>query len=185
MAIILASQSPRRKELLKFITEDFRVEVSNADESINASLSPEDTVIYLSGIKGEAVFRNNPDDCVISADTIVVLDGKILGKPRNEEEAFDMLYALSGKSHEVFTGVSIFTKNKKISFAERTEVKFCALTKEEINSYIASGEPFDKAGGYGIQGRGSVMIEGINGDYYNVMGLPVSRLARILREEGI
>ncbi len=185
MAIILASQSPRRNELLKFITEDFTVEVSNVDESCSPSLTPEETVKYLSTIKGEAVFNNHPDACVISADTVVVLDGKILGKPHDKEEAFSMLNSLSGKVHQVFTGVSIFRKEKKICFAEKTEVKFCELTAEEINNYINTGEPFDKAGGYGIQGKGSVMIEGINGDYYNVMGLPVSRLARILREEGI
>lgn len=185
MALILASQSPRRRELLKYITEDFSVKVSLADESLSEKLSPRDTVIHLARIKGEAVAENHPDDTVISADTIVVSKGEILGKPHSEQEAFSMLSRLSGNTHSVFTGVYIISGDKKISFAEKTEVTFARLSEEEIKSYIASGEPFDKAGGYGIQGKGSILITSISGDYYNVMGLPVARLYKELKENGI
>ena len=182
MALILASKSPRRQELLKFITEDFTVQVSNVDESVSGTLTAEETVLQLATIKGEAVYSQHPSDTVISADTIVVLDGRILGKPHSEEEAVEMLSALSGRTHTVFTGVYITDGNKSISFAEKTQVMFNELSSEDIDKYIKSGEPFDKAGAYGIQGKGSVMIEKINGDYYNVMGLPVSRLNKILKE---
>ncbi len=185
MAIILASASPRRKELLKFITDDFTVKVSDADETTDPSLPPEETVKSLALIKGEAVASDFPADTVISADTVVVLDGKILGKPKNHEDAFSMLSSLSGRAHEVFTGVCIISGDKKICFAERTEVIFYELTKEEILSYIATGEPSDKAGAYGIQGKGSVLVKEIHGDYHNVVGLPVSRLIRILKENSL
>ncbi len=185
MALILASQSPRRKELLGYITEDFTIKVSDADESFDPSLSPEEIAKTLASVKGEAVFSLYPEDTVISADTIVVLGERILGKPHSEQEAFSMLKSLSGKSHTVFTGVCILSGDKKICFAEKTEVNFCALSDDDINSYIASKEPFDKAGSYGIQGKGSVMISSINGDYYNVMGLPVARLNKALKENGL
>lgn len=185
MALILASASPRRKELLGYITQSFTVKVSDAEEVCNPSLSPEETAKELARIKGMTVSRLCPDDTVISADTIVVLDNDILGKPRSREQAYSMLRSLSGRTHLVYTGVFIKTENKEISFAEKTEVSFCPLTDEEIYSYIDSGEPFDKAGGYGIQGKGSLMICSINGDYYNVMGLPVSRLYTYMKENGI
>ena len=185
MAIILASASPRRKELLKFITEDFTVKVSDADETTDPALTPEETVISLACIKGETVASVCPGDTVISADTVVVLDGRILGKPENPEDAFSMLSSLSGRSHEVFTGVCIISGDKKISFAERTEVVFYELTRDEILSYIATGEPSDKAGAYGIQGKGSVLVKEIHGDYHNVVGLPVARLNRILKENSL
>ncbi len=185
MALILASKSPRRKELLGYITENFTVKVSDAEEKCDPSLSPEEIVIKLAELKGEAVKSICPRDTVIASDTVVVLGKAILGKPHSPEEAFSMLRSLSGKTHEVFTGVCILHEDKKISFAERTEVNFCELTDEEINDYIATGLPFDKAGAYGIQGKGSVMISSINGDYYNVMGLPVARLNKVLKENGI
>lgn len=182
MAIILASASPRRRELMKFITEDFTVKVSDVREVTDPDLSPEETVKSLAVIKGEAVAGNCPGDTVISADTVVVLDGKILGKPKNEEDAFSMLCALSGKTHEVFTGVCIIHGGKKTVFAERTEVSFYSLSDEEIRAYIATGEPSDKAGAYGIQGKGCTLVKSINGDYNNVVGLPVSKLYRIMKE---
>lgn len=185
MAVILASQSPRRKELMGFITEDFTVKVSDAEEVTDPSLSPEETVKALAVLKGEAVAESHPDDTVISADTIVVLDGKILGKPKNRDDAFRMLSSLSGKIHTVYTGVCVIAKNKKLCFADKTEVTFYPLSDEDINSYIETGEPFDKAGAYGIQGKGSIMIKGIFGDYYNVMGLPVARLNRLLKENSL
>ncbi len=185
MAVILASQSPRRKELMGFITEDFTVKVSDAEEVTDPSLSPEETVKALAVLKGEAVAESHPDDTVISADTIVVLDGKILGKPKNRDDAFRMLSSLSGKIHTVYTGVCVIAKNKQLCFADKTEVTFYPLSDEDINSYIETGEPFDKAGAYGIQGKGSIMIKGIFGDYYNVMGLPVARLNRLLKENSL
>lgn len=185
MAIILASASPRRRELLKFITEDFTVKVSDADETTGPALSPEETVKNLALIKGEAVAESCPSDTVISADTIVVLDGEILGKPKNSDDAFSMLSSLSGRTHEVFTGVSVIAGEKKLCFAERTEVTFYPLSEEEIRSYIKTGEPSDKAGAYGIQGKGSVLVKSINGDYHNVVGLPVARLYRLLHENSL
>ncbi len=185
MALILASQSPRRKELLAYITPDFTIKVSEADETLDGSLSPEEAVKYLARIKGEAVAKDFGNDTVISADTIVVSDNTILGKPHSPEEAFAMLRRLSGRTHSVFTGVCVISHDKKICFCEKTLVTFTELSDEEINAYIQTGEPFDKAGGYGIQGKGSVLISSINGDYYNVMGLPVARLNRILKENSL
>lgn len=185
MAIILASASPRRKELLSFITTDFIVRISDADESTVKELSPEETAKTLAAIKGDAVSELYPDNTVISADTIVVLKDKILGKPHSREEAFSMLSSLSGQTHTVFTGVQIISNGKKTVFAEATSVTFYPLTETEINAYIDTNEPFDKAGAYGIQGKGSLLIKEISGDYYNVMGLPVAKLARIMRENGI
>lgn len=185
MAVILASASPRRKELLSYITEEFTIKVSDADESCDPSASPEEIVKALARIKGEAVHSLYPSDTVISADTVVVLGKDILGKPHSSEEAFLMLKSLSGKTHSVYTGVFIIHGEKEFSFAEKTDVTFCELSDDEINRYIASGEPFDKAGAYGIQGKGSTMISSINGDYYNVMGLPVAKLNRVLKENNI
>jgi len=185
MSVILASASPRRRELLKFITEDFTVKVSDVREVTDPDLSPEETVKSLAVIKGEAVAGNCPGDTVISADTVVVLDGKILGKPKNEEDAFSMLSSLSDRTHEVFTGVCIIRNGEKTVFAERTEVTFYSLSDKEIREYIATGEPADKAGAYGIQGKGCTLVKSINGDYNNVVGLPVARLNRILSENGL
>ena len=185
MSIILASQSPRRKELLGYITENFTVKVSDVEEVTDTAQSPEEIVISLARIKGEAVFADNKSDTVISADTVVVLDGKILGKPHSREEAYEMLSSLSGRTHTVFTGVCVFSQDKVFSFAEKTQVQFCPLTENDINAYIETGEPFDKAGAYGIQGKGCVLVEGIVGDYYNVMGLPVAHLCRLLKENSL
>lgn len=176
--LILASKSPRRKELLSLITTDFTVRAADVDETLPEGISPEDAVLYLSKIKAQAVF--NGTDMVIGADTIVVLDGKILGKPRNDEEAFSMLRELSGREHSVFTGVSVLNLNANIYFHRETKVKFCPLSDEEIWDYIKTGECSDKAGAYGIQGYGSRFVESINGDYFNVVGLPVSALYHAL-----
>lgn len=181
MAIILASQSPRRYELLQHITSDFCVKVSNADETSVKNMSPEDTVRALAELKGKAVFKENSEDTVISADTVVELNGKILGKPHTEHEAFEMLSSLSDRTHIVHTGVCILSKDVAVTFSEKTSVTFMKLSSEEILQYIESGEPFDKAGGYGIQGKGCLFVERIDGDYYNVMGLPVARLYKTLK----
>lgn len=184
MSVILASASPRRKELLSFIYDDFTVCVSDVKEETEEGLTPEQTVRELAALKGAAVFKDRSDDIIISADTVVVLDQKILGKPHSREEAFSMLSSLSGKTHTVYTGVAVFSKNAEYSFSDKTEVTFYPLSEAEINDYIDSGEPFDKAGGYGIQGKGCVMVKSICGDYYNVMGLPVALLYRKLKENG-
>lgn len=185
MAIILASASPRRKELLRFITEEFTVSVSDADETTDPEKTPEETVKELAKIKCEAVSLNFPEDTVIGADTVVVIDNRILGKPADKKEAYAMLRSLSGRSHYVYTGVHIKSCDKSISFAEKTEVSFFDLSDEEINAYIATNEPFDKAGSYGIQGKGSTLIRSITGDYFNVVGLPVAKLNRELKKHGL
>lgn len=185
MAIILASASPRRKELLSLITADFIIKVSDADEGSVKTPAPEETAKALAAIKGDAVSSLYPDDTVISADTIVVLGDRILGKPHGREEAYEMLSALSGKTHTVYTGVQVISEGTKTVFAESTSVTFYPLTDDEINGYINTLEPFDKAGAYGIQGKGALLIKEIYGDYYNVMGLPVAKLARIMKEKHI
>ncbi len=182
MALILASGSPRRKELLSYITPDFEIRVSDAEEKTEPGLSPAETVISLAGQKADAVLPTlGSGDVLISADTVVYIDGDILGKPHSREEAFDMLSSLSGRRHTVFTGVCITDGKKRVAFAERTEVEFFELSDEDVNAYIDSGEPFDKAGGYGIQGKGALLVKGINGDFYNVMGFPIGRISRELK----
>ncbi|MBE6719358.1 MAG: septum formation inhibitor Maf [Ruminococcaceae bacterium] len=178
--IILASQSPRRRELLKYITNDFEVRVSDVDETLPDGISPSEAVVYLSGIKAQPFAKENAT--VIGADTVVAIDGKILGKPENADAARDMLKELSGKTHSVFTGVTVIKDGKTHSFYEETRVTFHTLTDKEIDDYILTGEPLDKAGAYGIQGFGSLLVEGICGDYFNVVGLPVSRLNRLLMD---
>ena len=179
-SIILASQSPRRQELLAVITPDFEVVVSDVDEILPEGMTPEEAPVYLASIKADAVARSYPDRTVIGADTVVLLDGKLLGKPVDRQDAENMLHALSGRVHTVITGCCIISGGRRFSFAETTRVEFCPLTDREIDEYIATGEPFDKAGAYGIQGKGAVLVKGIVGDYYNVMGLPVAALKREL-----
>ena len=183
MKIILASGSPRRKELLAQAGYEFEIEVSDAEENIKET-APAKLVCELASRKGEAVAGlHEKDSCiVVAADTVVSLDGNILGKPENEEDAENMLASLSGRIHQVYTGEALFlVQNGQITerqvFYECTDVKFRPLNKEEISRYIATGEPMDKAGAYGIQGKAAVFISGIRGDYYNVVGLPVCRTA--------
>ena len=178
--IILASQSPRRQELLKLITSDFEIKVSNVDETLPDKITPKEAVMYLSKIKAEPFAYG--DDIVIGADTVVALDGKILGKPKNEENAKEMLRFLSGRTHSVFTGVTLASGKKTKTFAVETKVKFFELTNEEIDAYIKTKEPFDKAGAYGAQGGFAKFIEGFNGDYCNVVGLPVAALYKNLKK---
>lgn len=177
--IILASKSPRRQELLKYITEEFEIKTADVDEALPDGISPSDAVCYLAEIKAQP-FKNE-NDIVIGADTVVAIDGKILGKPRDEEDARQMLKALSGNTHSVFTGVSIIKGESTKTFSVETKVKFFELSDEEIDKYIASREPMDKAGSYGIQGQGSLFVEKIDGDYFNVVGLPISRLNKELK----
>ena len=185
--IILASNSPRRKELLERIgITDFTVAAPNVDESVEDGLSPAEIVEQLSLRKARAAAKKaGPSDLIIAADTVVALDGAVLGKPRDKGAAFAMLTALSGREHHVFTGVTVLRGEEAATLHEETAVTFRQLTPEEIRGYIATGEPMDKAGAYGIQGYGALFVEGICGDYYNVMGLPLCRLGQILRDYGV
>ena len=182
--MILASQSPRRRELLSLITEDFRIIPAKGEEILPEKISPENAVLTLSEQKADEIYRENWGEVIVAADTIVAIDGKILGKPADEKDAFAMLKTLSGRVHEVFTGVCvIFANGRKERFFEETKVEFYELSDEEIADYIKTGEPMDKAGAYGIQGKGALLVKRIDGDYYNVMGLPVARLLRVLNGE--
>jgi septum formation protein len=184
MKLILASGSPRRSEILKNAGYEFVVKPTSADESLPDGILPGDAVKLLSERKADAA-KIECSDVVLSADTVVALGDRILGKPSDKAEAFSMLRSLSGKTHSVYTGVTIKSAEKKRVFAVKTDVLFYPLTDDEINAYIATGEPFDKAGAYGIQGRAAVFVEKIDGDYYSVVGLPLSRCARALRDFGI
>ena len=185
--LILASQSPRRQELLRRIgVTDFTVLATDSDESWDSAWSPEELVSRLSARKAAAAAAlAGPSPVVIAADTMVFLDDKRLGKPRDPAEALRMLSALSGREHTVWTGVTVRQGERVSTQAEATAVQFRPLTTQEIRAYIATGEPMDKAGAYGIQERGALLVEGIRGDYFNVMGLPVLRLARMLRSFGV
>ena len=187
MDIILASQSPRRKELLHQMgLKGFRISVPEVDETIEGNLPPAMIVEELSLRKARAVAEHaDEDDLIIAADTVVALDGAVLGKPEDESTAFSMLSALSGNRHHVYTGLTVILGDRVITQHEMTAVTFRELEPEEISNYIATGEPMDKAGGYGIQGLGALLVSGLNGDYFNVMGLPVYRLGRILNELGM
>lgn len=182
--LILASSSPRRKELLENIHLTFEVSSPDVDESFSNMLAPEEVVKLLAEKKAKTVAANNPSAFVLGADTIVVLEGTVLGKPNDEVEAADMLKKLSGKTHEVYTGVAIVSPNDAFSFYEKTTVTFWELTETEINMYVSSGEPLDKAGAYGIQQLGSFLVKEIQGDYFSVVGLPISRTVRELRKAG-
>ena len=182
---IVASNSPRRRELLSLAGYEFEVIPSDADETLEADISAETAVKELAKRKALSVSAQSKGAVVLGCDTVVSLGGKILGKPRSEEEAFAMLRSLSGREHEVFTGVYITDKEKSENFVTCTKVEFYELSDETIRSYIATGEPMDKAGAYGIQGFGSVLVKKINGDYFTVMGLPLNECARSLARFGV
>ncbi|RFU65874.1 Maf family protein [Peribacillus glennii] len=179
--LILASSSPRRKELLQFLQVPFQTIHTNTDETIDPKLDAENAVKELAERKAMAAASMRPEHCVIGADTVVAVEGRILGKPVDRLDAKRMLQLLSGKVHSVYTGVAIIQGQDRKVFAEKTEVSFWELSEDEIEAYLDTGEPFDKAGSYGIQGYGSLMVKGISGDYFSVVGLPVSRLARELK----
>lgn len=181
MQLILASQSPRRKELLGLFHIPFTVRVADIDEAMDPSKPPFDEVARVSRLKALAVDAEK-DDVVIAADTIVVCDGKTLGKPRDEADAKRMLTLLSGRDHQVMTGVTVLYGGKEAVFTEVTDIHFRPLSQKEIEAYVATGEPMDKAGSYGIQGGAALFAEKMVGDYYNVMGLPVCRLWQALTE---
>lgn len=181
MSIILASASPRRTEILELAHIKHIVIPSSCEEIIDETLTPAETVQSLAIQKALDIYKQYPNDIVIGADTIVVIDNQILGKPKNEEEAIAMLSKLSNRTHKVITGVAIYSKDEKIVFAEETLVTFKELTKENILEYIHSENVYDKAGAYAIQGMSCRYIEKIDGDYYNVMGLPISSVYEKLK----
>jgi septum formation protein len=185
--IVLASGSPRRQELLRRIgITDFSVVVPDADESCPAGLTARQTVAHIARSKAEAARALTTDeDIVITADTMVFLGDERLGKPRDEADALRMLTELSGNRHTVCTGVTIRQGDKLNCFTTSTDVYFRAASEQELRAYIATGEPMDKAGGYGIQGLGSLLVERIDGDFFNVMGLPLLPLAQALQSFGI
>ena len=180
MELILASQSPRRKELLGLFGLNFVIRVADIDETMDESASAYAEVARVSREKALAVSRG-ADDVVIAADTIVVCQGKVLGKPHSPEEAVETLKLLSGRDHQVMTGVTVVRGNEAQTFTEVTDLHFRELTEKEIRAYVATGEPMDKAGSYGIQGGAALFCSHMVGDYYNVMGLPVCRLGETLR----
>lgn len=187
MGIILASQSPRRRELLgQMGLRGFQVISPDVDEHVEGNPSPAALVEELSLRKARAVAEEaDGDDLIIAADTVVALDGAVLGKPADERDAFSMLSALSGNRHMVYTGVTVLRGERAVTCHEETRVTFRELEPDEISSYIRTGEPMDKAGAYGIQGLGALLVSGLEGDYFNVMGLPVYRLGRILEDFGL
>lgn len=187
MSVILASQSPRRRELLgQMGFTDFVIRPAQGEEIIDPNLSPDKLVEELSRQKcAEVAARSADHDLVIAADTVVAIDGTVLGKPRSEQEAYAMLSRLSGRHHTVYTGVTVSRGGESLTAHEATRVHFRPLTPAEIEAYVSTGEPMDKAGSYGIQGYGSMLVEGISGDYFNVVGLPVCLLGRMLARFGV
>lgn len=181
MKLILASNSPRRAEILTQGGFTFTKRTADTDESLPAGISPAEAVERLAALKGQAVKRGE-GEVILSADTVVAYDGQILGKPKDEADACRMLRMLSGNTHSVFTGVYITNGEKTFVFHEETAVTFFSLTDAEITAYVQGGEPMDKAGAYGIQGRGALFAEKICGDYLNVVGLPLARTAKYLKE---
>ena len=185
--IVLASGSPRRQELLNRIgITDFDIRVPQTDEHYPTGLTPAQIVEYISREKADAAAKLcTPEEIVITADTMVFLDDKKLGKPADEAEALAMLTALQGHHHAVCTGVTVRQGSRMLTRAQRTEVYFRPASESELRAYIAGGEPMDKAGAYGVQGQGALLVERIDGDFFNVMGLPVLLLSRMLAEFGI
>lgn len=185
--IVLASGSPRRRELLERIgLTDFTVRVPEVEESFPEGLTPPQVVSYISREKAEAAVKLcGPEDIVITADTMVFLDQARLGKPRNEAHALEMLTALQGRKHTVCTGVTVRQGQRRFTETESTSVFFRPASETELRNYIATGEPMDKAGAYGVQGRGALLVERLEGDFFNVMGLPVLRLSRMLARFGV
>ena len=177
--LILASQSPRRKELLGLFHIPFTVRVADIDEAMDAAKDPAEEVARVSLAKARAIARQ-VDDVVIAADTIVVLENTVLGKPKDEADAVRMLQMLSGRDHQVMTGITVLRGDRVLTHTEITHIHFRPLSAAEIARYVASKEPMDKAGAYGIQGGAALFAEKMQGDYYNVMGLPVCRLWQML-----
>ena len=186
MDIILASQSPRRRELLTRMGLTFTVHAADIDEHMDRSLTPDKLVEAISREKAAAAAVDfDQNAIIIAADTVVALDNEVLGKPHDEADAKRMLTHLSGREHQVYTGFTVRQGDQVVTRSECTLVKFRALEESEIDSYITTGEPMDKAGAYGIQEKGSLLVEKLRGDYFNVMGLPVCALGLVLKEFGV
>ena len=183
--VILASQSPRRRELLTLVGIPHEVRPADIDESYGAGELPHAHAERLAREKAAVVARSAPDAVVIGSDTIVVLDGDVLGKPRDEREAASMLMRLSGRTHTVMTAVAVMWRGVERSAVEEVEVTFHTLTSAEIDAYIATREPMDKAGAYGIQGFGATIVARVDGDYFAVMGLPLQRMVRLMTDLGL
>ena len=184
MKIILASQSPRRSALLKLMGLEFDTQAADIDETMDLALDPAVEVARVSREKALAIPAKH-NTLVIAADTIVVCDGHILGKPQSPQQAVEMLHMLSGKQHQVMTGFTVRMGDMERTHTEISTISFRTLLPEEIQAYVATGEPMDKAGAYGIQGMGALFVSGLEGDYYNVMGLPVCALTECLRGFGV
>ena len=180
MELILASASPRRAELIKLLDRKFTIVPATGEEVLQEDIGPEFAPVFLAAGKALEVSEKLPDCLIIAADTVVIHDGEILGKPKDENDARRMLRSLSGNTHKVITGCCLRYGKKEYAFREETRVTFFDLKDEEIESYIQSGEPMDKAGAYGIQGKGALFVSSIEGDWANVVGLPIARLKREL-----
>jgi septum formation protein len=183
--VILASQSPRRRELLTLVGIAHSVRPADIDEAYLAGESPRAHCERLAREKAQTVGARQPEALVIGSDTIVVVDGDVLGKPRNEAHAAEMLGRLSGRSHVVMTAVAVQWRGVEMSAVEEVGVTFHALSPDDIAAYIATGEPMDKAGAYGIQGFGATIVQRVDGDYFAVMGLPLQRMVHLMRELGV
>ena len=188
MKIILASQSARRRDILENLGIKFDIKVSSVDESMSDALTPGENVETVSMRKAAAVaeelgITESDDTLVIASDTVVVCDNTILGKPRDKAHATEMMRMLSGRRHSVISGIAVIYRGKRVFSHEETEVEFRSLTDAEIEAYVSTDEPYDKAGGYGIQDKAAIFVRGIHGDYLNVVGLPVFKLFRILENE--
>ena len=181
MQLILASQSPRRKELLGLFRIPFQIRVADIDETMDPDQPAAEEVARVSRAKAMSIPRQ-PQDVVVAADTIVVCGGQVLGKPKDEDDAYRMLRLLSGRDHQVMTGMTVLRGEQALTTTEITDIHFRELSDREILGYIATGEPMDKAGSYGIQGGAALFAEKLHGDYYNVMGLPVCRLGQLLKQ---
>lgn len=186
MQIILASQSPRRRELLERMgISHFDIIPAKGEERADPNLTPAQLVEELSRQKAAEIAADHPDALIIAADTVVAVDGTVLGKPHDRDDAVRMLQTLSGREHTVYSGLTVCWQGRSVTQHEATAVRFRPLTLDDIHHYVSTGEPMDKAGSYGIQGYGCTLVEGISGDYYNVVGLPVCRLSQILSGFGV
>jgi len=174
--LILASKSPRRKELLELLGFDFEVVSSDVNESASDNLSPEELVKTLAYQKALAVYKTHPDDLILGSDTIVVVDNEILGKPKNQQEAKEMILKMKNREHQVITGVALLSKEENVIFSNTSIVHFNDIEEEEIDKYVTTSEPYDKAGGYAIQGWAARYISAIEGNYYTIMGLPLDKV---------
>ena len=183
--LILASQSPRRRELLSMLGLEFTIITADIDETMDKNLSVEEAVAEVCRRKAEAVGLRNPGQLIVAADTIVVLENRVLGKPHTEQEARDMLHSLSGRHHTVMTAFCLWKDGETDTHVEKTHVHFRELSDEEIAAYVATGSPMDKAGAYGIQDQAGIFVKALEGDYYTVMGLPLCSLVQKLRKHGV